>query len=65
MKAAATVLLGLGALVGVANGVNAYVYTRAEGSQVEKRQDRLEEKIEKRLETIEKDIKKLLEQRRR
>lgn len=63
-KAAATVLLGLGALLYVANGVNAYIYTRAEGSQVEKRQDKLEDRIDKRLEAIEKDIKKLLERRR-
>jgi predicted DNA-binding transcriptional regulator len=64
-KAAATVVLGLSALLYLANGVNSYLYTRAEGSQVEKRQDRLEAQIDKRLESIEKDIKKLLEQRRR
>jgi hypothetical protein len=69
-KAAAFLLLGVGPIIYAANGVNLYIYTRAEGRMLEQRIDRGEvvrdkdlEKIEARLTEIQRDIKELLKRR--
>ena len=62
-KAITTVVLGLGGLVYLANGVNTYFYTRAEGSQAERRQEEYYKALREDLKEMRQDIKKLLEKR--